>query len=105
VLFTELHHSPQQEHHFMVKYRKLSTEEVSSMRTPPTGQRKRIREEYQNYLDDLQVDEGGELILDDERKSTVKNRLKRAAEDLNMEIKFKRSASDVVRFIVMAREE
>jgi hypothetical protein len=36
--------------------------------------------EYRSYLADLDVGEGGELVLEDgEKKATIKNRLKRAA--------------------------
>ncbi len=84
----------------MVKFRRLSSDELAKQRGSLTGERKRTRDEYKGYLEGLDGGEGGELQLQDEKKITVKNRLKRAAEDLNIAIEFKRSASDVVRFKV-----
>ncbi|MGH2545067.1 MAG: hypothetical protein ACRDIB_19925 [Ardenticatenaceae bacterium] len=89
----------------MAKFRKLSVEELVRTRSPISGERARIRREYKGYLEDLQVGEGGELTLTDEKKSTVKNRLKRAAEDLGMEIEFRRSAGGIVRFAVTSLGE
>ena len=40
----------------------------------------------------------------DENKTTVKNRLKRAAKDLGVGLRFQRSGSDVVIFQVTSRE-
>lgn len=88
----------------MPEFRQLSKEEVKNYRAPATGERAKVREEYRGYLKDLEIGEGGELLLtEDEKKVTIKNRLKRAAKDLDVELEFKRSGTDVVRFCIAGR--
>lgn len=90
----------------MPEFRKLSEEELNSLRGPMTGERARIREEYRGYLSGLSVGEGGEMNLaEDEKKVTIKNRLKRAAEELGVKLEFKRSGPDVVRFRIASKNE
>lgn len=89
----------------MPSYRKMSKDELDALTMPPSGERARVRDEYRGYLTDLEIGEGGELQLDmDEKKVTVKNRLKRAAKDMNMNIEFRRSGEDIVRFSLKAPE-
>lgn len=86
----------------MPKHRKITVEEMKALTPTVTGERARIREEYRGYLSDLEVGEGGELELgSDEKKVTVKNRLKRAADDLNMSLEFRRSGYDLVRYCIV----
>ena len=70
----------------MPKFTKLTKEEIENKRAPLTGERAKVRLKYQGYLKDLKVNEGGELALTgSEKKVTIKNRLKRAADDLGKE--------------------
>jgi hypothetical protein len=88
----------------MPKFKKLNAEELAKPRPAEDGERARIREEYTAYIKGLRVDEGGELTLeDDEKKITIKNRIKRAADDLGVNITFKRSGDNTVRFQLKAR--
>jgi hypothetical protein len=85
----------------MPKFKKLSAEDLAKPRPAEDGERARIREEYKTYLKGLKIEEGGELGLEgDEKKITIKNRIKRAAEDLGITIVFKRSGENSVRFQV-----
>lgn len=89
----------------MPEFRKLSAEQLKSMRGPATGERARIREEYKGYLKGLKGGEGGELKLaEHEKKITIKNRLKRAAEDLGVNLAFRRSGPEIVRFSIQSDE-
>ncbi|MGB0387996.1 MAG: hypothetical protein ACPGWR_24540 [Ardenticatenaceae bacterium] len=90
----------------MPTFRKLTAEELESFRAPVTGERARIRAEYRGYLEDITGGEGGELKLhESEKKVTIKNRLKRAAEEIDIKIEFKRSSADSVRFRVVGADE
>ena len=87
----------------MPTFRKMTKDELDALTMPPSGERARVREEYRGYLADLELGEGGELLLDpSEKKVTVKNRLKRAAKDLNLGIEFRRSGDNVVRYSIKA---
>lgn len=87
----------------MPTFRKLSAEELESFRAPVTGERARIRAEYRGYLEGITRGEGGELKLqEEEKKVTIKNRLKRAAEEMDIKIEFKRSSANSVRFRLLA---
>ena len=87
----------------MPTFRKLSAEELESFRAPVTGERARIRAEYRGYLEGIAKGEGGELKLQEtEKKVTIKNRLKRAAEEMDIRIEFKRSSANSVRFRLLA---
>ena len=89
----------------MPTFRKLTAEELESFRAPVTGERARIRQEYRGYLEGIIQGEGGELKLQEsEKKVTIKNRLKRAAEEMNITIEFKRSSADSVRFRIISLE-
>lgn len=86
----------------MPTFRKLTAEELESYRTPMSGKRAKIRTEYRNYLEQIKLGQGGELILNEgEKKVTIKNRLKRAAKEMNLKIQFKRSSPNTARFIVL----
>ena len=83
----------------MPKFKKLTPEELAKPRPPANGERAKNREEYKGFLKGLKAEEGGELLLsDDEKKITIKNRLKRAAEDMGLNVVFKRSGENSVRF-------
>lgn len=86
----------------MAKFKKLSEDELAAMRSPLSGQRAMIRDEYKSYLKNLKTGEGGQLhIEEDEKKVTIKNRLKRAAEELDITLEFKRTGAEMVRFQVV----
>lgn len=90
----------------MAKFRKLSADDLAKSKIPPSGERARTRDEYRGYLKGLKPLEGGELVLgDDDKKITIKNRLKRAAEELGYNLVFKRSDDTLVRFQIMPSEE
>lgn len=90
----------------MPTFRKLTAEELESYRAPMTGKRAKIRVEYRDYLEQIELGDGGELILNEgEKKVTIKNRLKRAAKEMNLKIKFKRSSANTVRFVVLPLED
>lgn len=90
----------------MPRFRKLTPEELESFKPIVSGERARIRAEYRGYIQAINPGEGGELKLsEDEKKVTIKNRLKRAALELNMVIEFKRSGSDTVRFCIPKKDE
>lgn len=83
----------------MPNFKKLSAEDLSTTHSTISGERARVRDEYCGYLRGLKPGEGGELQLaDNEKKITVKNRIKRAATELSLDIEFKRSGEDLVRF-------
>ncbi|MCB0076040.1 MAG: hypothetical protein KDD73_01380 [Anaerolineales bacterium] len=85
----------------MPNFRKVTAKEMEQTTYGPTGERARIREEYEGYIKSLRGDQGGELKLaDDEKKVTIKNRLQRAANDLGVTLNFKRSPKDVVLFTI-----
>lgn len=86
----------------MPKFTKLSADELKKKtHTPLTGERAKVRLQYQGYLKGLKAGEGGELKLGKgEKKVTVKNRLKRAAEDLDVQLRFRRTDAQTVRFEV-----
>lgn len=83
----------------MPNFRKLTAEDLNTTHSTISGERARVRDEYRSYLRGLKPGEGGELQLaDNEKKITVKNRIKRAAAELTLDIEFKRSGDDLVRF-------
>lgn len=90
----------------MPTFRKLTAEELESYRAPVTGKRAKIRVEYQDYLEQIELGNGGELVLSEgEKKVTIKNRLKRAAKEMNIKIKFKRSSPNTARFVVLPLDD
>jgi hypothetical protein len=85
----------------MAEMRKLAREEVENLTQRPkvSGERTRIREQYQTFLADIDEGEGGEVTLTDgDNRTTIKNRLKAAAKNSGKNLVFIRSSKDVVRF-------
>jgi len=80
-------------------FEKLTKAELSRYR----GGRRSAHPEYIQFLQDLKVGEGGWTTVEQEKASrqTIKNRLNRAAESLDMSIKFKRSDASKVVFEVV----
>ncbi len=86
----------------MYELRKLSVEEVeremeSRKPSPRTEERRKMIEEFKQFLSGLQPGEGGEIKYENRRqRMTIKNRLKKAAEELGIEIEFIRKRGRIV---------
>jgi hypothetical protein len=87
----------------MPTFRRLSSEEVAALRTRRRGSVD--LSEYTDFVRDLEVGEGGELVLtDSEQKRTVKRRLTRAARQMNKDVRYRRSEGNLIRFEVRILE-
>ncbi len=85
----------------MPDFTKLTAQDLERKSKEGGGLRAKIREEYRNFIESIDSGEGGEARLTEgEKKITIKNRLKRGAEDAGKTITFIRSGPDVVRFRV-----
>jgi hypothetical protein len=83
----------------MPTVRKLSQEEVRTIENKGKGLRKLIEEEYDMFLSDYDVGDYGEAELAfDEKRLTVRNRLKAAAKRRGVSIDFKRTQGNILRF-------
>ena len=86
----------------MPQIRKLTPSEVQTLEYVPTGQRKLIEEQYDAILSDYAAGEYGEAALEpDEKRLTVRNRLLAAASRRGLEINFRRTNGDFIRFQVV----
>lgn len=86
----------------MPQLRKLSSAEVQTLEYKPTGQRKLIEEQYDTILSDYAAGEYGEAALEpDEKRLTVRNRLRAAAVRRGLDIDFRRTNGDFIRFQVV----
>jgi hypothetical protein len=89
----------------MPQVRKLAPEEVQVIENKGKGLRKLTEEQYDSFLADYQVGDYGEAELDeDEKRLTVRNRLKAAAARRDAAIEFKRTHGNTIRFRVVAPE-
>jgi hypothetical protein len=87
----------------MPQVRKLAPEEVQALLNKGKGQRKLVEEQYDAILSEYAVGEYGEAILEsDEKRITVRNRLRAAAERRGLSIAFNRTNGDLVRFQIQA---
>jgi hypothetical protein len=87
----------------MPKVRKLAPEEVQAIQDKGKGQRKMVEEQYDAFLSEYEVGDYGEAELDeDEKRLTVRNRLKAAAGRREVGIGFKRTQGNIIRFKVVA---
>jgi len=83
----------------MPTVRKLSMDEVRTIENKGKGLRKLIEEEYDTFLYDYDAGDYGEAELSlDEKRLTVRNRLKAAAKRRGLAIDFKRTQGNVLRF-------
>jgi hypothetical protein len=83
----------------MPNVRKLTPEEVRTIENRGKGQRKITEEQYDAFLSDYDVGDYGEADLaDDEKRLTVRNRLKAAAKRRGLSIDFKRTQGPLLRF-------
>ena len=86
----------------MPTVRKLSPDEVRSIENKGKGLRKLIEEEYDAFLSEYNPGDYGEAELGyDEKRLTVRNRLKAAAKRRGLSIDFKRTQGDFLRFKVV----
>jgi hypothetical protein len=87
----------------MPQVRKLSPAEVETLVYKPKGQRKQIEEQYDAILGEYTVGDYGEANLEsDEKRLTVRNRLRAAAERRGLRIEFRRTSGDLLRFQIVA---
>lgn len=87
----------------MPHVRKLAPEEIQAIENKGKGQRKLIEEEYDAFLSEYGVGDYGEAELDaDEKRLTVRNRLRAAASRREVGIEFKRIHGDTIRFRIVA---
>jgi hypothetical protein len=81
---------------------KLSPEEVRSELDKGKSQRQIVIEQYDAMLEGFAPHDWGEVKLDsDEKRATVRNRLKSAAQRRGLAIRFKRGQGDSMRFEVL----
>src|SRR5215213_4453907 len=86
----------------MPQIRKLTPSEVQTLEYKPTGQRKANEEQYDAILSDYAAGEYGEAALEaDEKRLTVRNRLRAAALRRGLEIDFRRMNGDFIRFQIV----
>jgi hypothetical protein len=87
----------------MPTVRKLTPEEVQTIENKGKGQRKLTEEQYDLFLADYDAGDYGEAELDeDEKRLTVRNRLKAAATRRKLGIQFNRTTGNVIRFKVIS---
>ncbi len=90
----------------MPNFRKLDPEEVKAQVDKGKGQRKLIEEQYDAILGDYAIGDYGEGVLDNgENRLTVRNRLKAAAGRRDVDILFRRTNGDILRFQIIAKNE
>jgi hypothetical protein len=85
----------------MPTVRKLEPSEVQTIENKGKGLRKLTEEQYDAFLRDYAVGDYGEAELEeDEKRLTVRNRLKAAATRRGIDIEFKRTQGNIIRFRV-----
>jgi len=90
----------------MPTVRKLSEDEIRTIENKGKGLRKLIEEEYDAFIRDYNVGDYGEAELtSDEKRLTVRNRLKAAAKRRGLSIDFKRTQGSILRFKVGSAQE
>jgi hypothetical protein len=86
----------------MPNFRKLDPEEVQAYENKGKGTRKLVEEQYDSILADYAVGEYGEAVLDEgENRLTVRNRMKAAATRRGIDINFRRTTGDLLRFQIV----
>ncbi len=90
----------------MPQVRKLTPQEVDAIEHKGKGQRQRTAEQFDAILAPFNVNEYGEVALEPEDKRiTVRNRLRAAAERRGLQLRFVRTRGDVMRFQVVNGQE
>ncbi len=93
----------------MAKMKRLSPEELEQMRrrNQPSERTLKRRQEYEkirNFLASIPPGEGGVIELEEgDKRITIRNRLKKAAKELGVELEFIRRRKMIV-FQVMKKE-
>jgi hypothetical protein len=86
----------------MPNFRKLEPEEVQALQNKGKGERRLTAELYDSILADYEVGEYGEAVLDEgENRLTVRNRMKAAATRRGIDINFRRTQGDRLRFQIV----
>lgn len=86
----------------MPHVRKLTAEEVRDIEGRIKGQRKLVEEEYDAFLQDYNIGDYGEAKLEpNEKRITVRNRLRAAAHRRNVGLEFRRTRGNMLRFKVV----
>ena len=86
----------------MPTVRKLSLDEVQALQNKGKGQRKIVEEQYDTILSEYSAGDYGEAELDSEEKRlTIRNRLKAAAQRHGLALEFKRTTGNTIRFRVL----
>ena len=86
----------------MPQLRKLAPEEVQAIENKGKPQRKITEEQYDAFLANYAVGDYGEAELDeDEKRLTVRNRLRAAASRRSVDIDFKRTQGNTIRFKII----
>ncbi|HWQ15722.1 MAG TPA: hypothetical protein VNL77_23175 [Roseiflexaceae bacterium] len=90
----------------MPTVRKLTPEEVKTIKNRGKGQRKIVEEQYDEYLRNYVPGDYGEADLSpEENRLTVRNRLRAAAARRGLGLEFRRTKGRVLRFRVLDSEE
>lgn len=85
----------------MPTIRKLSVEEVQKIEKKTKGQRRMTEEQYDTFLEGYDIGDYGEAELEEgEKRITVRNRLKAAAERRGLTLQFRRTQGNTLRFVV-----
>src|SRR3954451_2657596 len=86
----------------MPQMRKLTPAEAQTLEYKPTGQREIIEKQYDAIMNDYAAGEYGEAALErDEKRLTVRNRLRAAAGRRGLGINFRRTNGDFIRFQII----
>lgn len=87
----------------MPTVRKLSMDEVRTIEKKTKGQRKVVEEQYDSFLNGYSIGDYGEAELEsDEKRITVRNRLKAAATRHDMNLEFRRTKGNTLRFRILS---
>src|SRR5690349_7471847 len=83
--------------------RKLNPDEVQTLERKVTGVRRDTEEQYDAYIRDYMPGEYGKALLaENEKKTTVRNRLRSAAERHGLTLDFRRTKDQRLQFRVNA---
>jgi hypothetical protein len=86
----------------MPNFRKLDPAEVQTIENKGKGERRLTAELYDSILADYEVGDYGEAVLDEgENRLTVRNPMKAAATRRGIDINFRRTTGDLLRFQII----
>jgi hypothetical protein len=86
----------------MPNFRKLDPSEIQTIENKGKGTRKLVEEQYDAILADYAIGEYGEATLDEgENRLTVRNRMKAAATRRGIDISFRRTQGELLRFQIV----